>query len=179
MNTMKRAWEIRREVAKEMNVKVSKVSMSECLKMAWEEAKTPKKLTLIQALTNYSNKNGFEIVQVLDDCHKAGLKVNVVIKNVKYYDYKNDNKYRGYSTINGTYNAKSKTIDLINKNIVIINCLRTVKNDVTGNNKNHNIIVENVKQIYNALNKCTSDFDVFFNGFDWKSNNAFEMFKNA
>ena len=32
-NVMKRAWEIRRNVANELGVKVSEVSMSECLKM--------------------------------------------------------------------------------------------------------------------------------------------------
>lgn len=40
-NVMKRAWEIRRNVANELGVKVSAVSMRECLKMAWAEAKNP------------------------------------------------------------------------------------------------------------------------------------------
>ena len=42
-NIMKRAWEIRREAAKNHGCKVSEILMSDCLKMAWHEAKNPKK----------------------------------------------------------------------------------------------------------------------------------------
>lgn len=38
-NVMRRAWEIRRNVANELGVKVLEVSMSECLKMAWAEVR--------------------------------------------------------------------------------------------------------------------------------------------
>ena len=38
-NTMMRAWEIRKAAATVYGCKVSEISMSECLKMAWAEAK--------------------------------------------------------------------------------------------------------------------------------------------
>lgn len=43
-DVMKKAWEIRREISKELNTKVSEISMSDCLKMAWEEFSLAKEL---------------------------------------------------------------------------------------------------------------------------------------
>jgi len=43
-NAMKRAWEIRREAATKFNCKVTEISMSECLKLAWAEIKNTVKI---------------------------------------------------------------------------------------------------------------------------------------
>lgn len=142
-----------------------------------KSTKTTTKLTIIQALTNFANRQGYEIIREFNDCGKAGLKVNVIIRNVKYYDYKHDDKYRGYSTIDGTYNSKSKTINLICKDIVVINCRKSDNNCIDKNQK-HNIIVESAEQIHDALNNCTSDFDIFFDNFDFNAEDAFSYFKN-
>lgn len=83
-NIMKRAWEIRRNVSKEMNVRVSEISMSDCLKMAWEEISLAKELVkryniyvklingekviasqMVKALK--SNKSDFELVKSIKD----------------------------------------------------------------------------------------------------------------
>lgn len=142
-----------------------------------KSTKATTKLTIIQALTNFANRRGYEITRVRNDCEGAGLKVNVIIKNVKYYDYKHDSQYRGYSTIDGTYNAKSKTIDLIYKDIVVMN-FSTADNNCTDKNQRHNIIVESAEQLYNVLNNRIKDFDIFFDNFDFDAEDAFSYFEN-
>ena len=57
---MRRAWEIRREAAAKFNCRVTEISMSECLKMAWAEIKkektTSKKLDVIVTMALIGDK---------------------------------------------------------------------------------------------------------------------------
>ena len=62
-NIMKRAWEIRREAAKNHGCKVSEILMSDCLKMAWHEAKNPKKEVKMEKFASKNEIPGMAMVE--------------------------------------------------------------------------------------------------------------------
>lgn len=73
-NAMKRAHEIRRNAAAKFNCKVSEISMSECLKMAWTEVKNADLFGLFERAAKLcvTGKAG------LQKLYKASGKNNVV-----------------------------------------------------------------------------------------------------
>lgn len=98
-NTMKRAWEIRRNVAKELNVKVSLVSMSECLKMAWAESRNA--INYKEEIHKMDNR----LDEHLENADEKTLKtIYVMLKNGGNVWVKDD-KVRVY--INNAYNFTS------------------------------------------------------------------------
>lgn len=94
-NVMKRAWEIRRNVANELGVKVSAVSMSECLKMAWLESKNSNDglMTRRDAYKKFCSERQVEITFNTHDwgLYKDVTDIKITSKRVdlSYYDYKN------------------------------------------------------------------------------------------
>jgi hypothetical protein len=98
-NTMKRAWEIRRNVAKELNVKVSLVSMSECLKIAWAESRNA--INYKEEIHKMDNR----LDEHLKNADEKTLKtIYVMLKNGGNVWFKDD-KVRVY--INNAYNFTS------------------------------------------------------------------------
>lgn len=170
-NTMKRAWEIRREVAKEMDVKVSKVSMSECLKMAWEEAKTTN-VDYVSEVKNMTTK--FD--EVIDDLDERTVKT--IYTMLTQFDgkawVKND-KARIY--INNAWDlVEHEKLKVYSSNIWLTNIVRgdwanwkingIEIDDVIRHRKAHLLLCSQLEQ-----NRIDLDFyyDVFSNTFYFHS----------
>lgn len=166
---MKVAWGMRKYTAQKLGVKVSAISMSECLKMAWEDIKTKEcmveGLTVVEAFQNFIDKAGYVIKKIWNDGYSTKFRVDVIKKSVKYYDYKNDKQYCGFDTINGTYDSKTKTIDLIAKNVII------------NIDDKKNVVVNKIEDIEHNFFMLSEDEIKFFGNFDWESEEALEMFK--
>lgn len=166
---MGRAWAMRKYVAQDLGVKASAVDMSECLRVAWAEIKIKEGmvegLTVVEAFHNFIAKKGYVIKKVLNNGYETIFKVDIIKKSVKYYDYKKDEQYRGFSTVNGTYDSKTKTIDLIAKNVII------------NIDDKKNVVVNNIEDIERNFFMLDEDYVKFFGEFDWESEDALEMFK--
>ena len=112
---MRRAWDIRKSLAEEMKVKVSIISMSESLKIAWAEAKstanTTTNRTLLDVALDRLKKSGFTNITSKHVAKSIKISFQEEKHNVPYRVYKND--YSNYNTIKGSYNSTTKTIDLI------------------------------------------------------------------
>lgn len=86
---MKKAWEIRKATAKEMNVKVSEISISGCLKMAWAEERNTEKVetyTLKELVDNFvEDYNSKHTSSMLVTYYQKGF--DIKIQGRAKYDY--------------------------------------------------------------------------------------------
>lgn len=74
---MKNAWKIRKDVAKELDIKVSNVSMSECLKISYETYKNSELYILDDNQLSFDIHNADETFYIFFD----SLKQNDLVKS--------------------------------------------------------------------------------------------------
>lgn len=97
-NVMKRAWEIYRTLSGQH---VAKLVMA--LRMAWKEVKSMSKTIVEQLKAFMVSKN------VTDICEIESSICGKLIKRISYREYKNG----GFKEIKGTYDATTKTIEVM------------------------------------------------------------------
>ena len=124
---MKRAWKIRKAVAEELAIKVSSVDMGGCLKMAWEEEKKSVSRTLLDIAVQRLKAFGFTDIKVENTTMQEYDKTKAIrisfkeeLNGILYRDYKTNPDYVEFYAVTGTYDSKTKTIDLISKEKSIV-----------------------------------------------------------